>query len=104
MHVSPQTLVLLEQLRAKAKFSPEQLYPGAPDERARLRCEATVNRFLDEIRSLLSRDASREAIIASAKRALDEFAEEDTEEFEQADSYVGEAMRAIEIHDWADET
>ena len=78
------------------------MYPGAPDEEIRLRCEASVNRFLDDVLVLLARHASKEEILARAKEMLNSFAEEDTEEHEQADTYVGELMRSIGIDDWTD--
>jgi len=102
MRASPESLAAIRQLRAEKKFVEQSLYPGAPDEDIRLRCEAGVNRFLDEFVALLARDASKEELLSCAKAMLDSFAEEDTEEREQADTYVGEAMRAIGLDDWTD--
>jgi hypothetical protein len=102
MQATPQALAVIQQNRAAAKFVPEHLYPGAPNEETRIRCEAAVNRFLDEALILLARDASEEEVLASARRLLDTFAEEDTEEREQADTYVGEFMRTIGIDDSVD--
>jgi hypothetical protein len=102
MQATPQALAAIRQLRATKKFLPENLYPGAPDEQIRTRCEAAVNRYLDETLLLLNRDASRDEIFARTKRMLDDFADEDTEEREQADTYIGEAMRALGIDDWTD--
>ena len=61
-----------------------------------------MNRFLDDVLALLQRDASRDEILARAKEMLDGFYEEDTEEHEQAGTYVGELMRSIGIDDWTD--
>jgi hypothetical protein len=102
MKATPQAIAAIRQLRASEKFIPENLYPGAPDEEIRARCEATVNKYLDETLLLVAGDASKDEILARAKRLLDEFAYEDTEEREQADTYIGEAMRALEIDDWTD--
>ena len=102
MHTSPESLAALRQLRAEKKFVEQELYPGAPDEEIRLRCEAAVNRFLDEFVALLARDASKNQLLSCAKALLDSFAEEDTEELEQTDTYIGEAMRAVGIEDWTD--
>src|SRR5207253_4132636 len=63
-------------------------------------CSSDLNRFLDEFVALLTRDASKEELLSCAKVMLDSFAEEDTEEREQADTYVGEVMRAIGLDDW----
>lgn len=102
MHASPESLTAIRRLRIEKKFVEESFYPGAPDEGIRLRCEAGVNRFLDEFMALLERNASKEELLSCAKNMLDSFAEEDTEEKEQADTYVGEVMRAIRLHDWTD--
>jgi len=102
MRASPESLAAIRQLRAEKKFVEQSLYPGAPDEDIRLRCEASVNRFLDAFVTLLARDASKEELLSCAKAMLDSFAEEDTEEREQADTYVGEVMRAIGLDDWTD--
>ena len=102
MNTTPESLAAIRKLRADKKFVAESMYPGGPDEEIRLRCEASVDRFLDDILVLLARDASKEEILARAKEMLNEFSEEDTEEHEQADTYVGELMRAIGIDDWTD--
>jgi len=100
MQTSPESLATLRTLRAKRKFVEDGLYPGAPDEDIRLRCEARINQLLDEFLALLARGASREQLLSCAKVALDRFSEEDTEELEQADTYVAEVMRAVGIRDW----
>ncbi len=102
MRATPESLAAIRQLCAEKKFVEQSLYPGAPDEDIRLRCEAIVNRFLDEFVVLLTRDASKEELLSCAKAMLDSFAEEDTEEREQADFYVGETMRTIGLDDWTD--
>lgn len=102
MNTTPQSLAAIQKLRTKKKFIAESMYPGAPDEEIRVRCESSVNLFLNDVLALLARDASKDEILARAKEMLDSFAEEDTEEHEQADTYVGELMRAIGIDDWTD--
>jgi hypothetical protein len=102
MRASPESLVAIRQLRSEEKFVEQSFYPGAPDEDIRLRCEASVNRFLDEFVVLLGREASKEELLSCAKDMLDSFSKEDTEEREQADTYIGEVMRAIGLDDWTD--
>ena len=102
MNTTSESLASIRKLRADKKFVAKSMYPGAPDEKIRLRCEASVNRLLDDVLVLLARDASKDVIFGRAKEMLDEFSEEDTEEHEQADTYVGELMRAIGIDDWTD--
>ena len=98
MHTIPESLAAIRKLRADKKFVAVSLCPGAPDEDIRLRCEASVNRFLGDVSALLARDASRDEILARPKEMLNEF----SEEHELADTYVGEFMRAIGIDDWTD--
>lgn len=102
MHSSPESLAAIRLIRTEKKFVEQDMYPGAPDEDIRLRCESVVNRFLDEFVALLARDASKEQLLFCSKAMLDSFAEEDTEEREQADTYLGEVMRAVGIEDWTD--
>ena len=102
MNNTPESLVELRKLRAETKFVEANLYPGAPDENTRMRCEAVVNLLIDDVLALLGRDASKDEVLTRAKQALDSFSMEDTEERERADDYVADLMRAIGIDDWTD--
>ena len=102
MTTSTESLAAIRQLRADKKFAAVSLYPGAPNEDIRLRCESKVNQFLDGILALLAHDASKEEILSRAKDMLDSFSKEDTEEQERVDDYVGEIMRIIGLDDWTD--
>jgi len=102
MQASPQALAAIRNLRNEKKFVPTDYYPGAPDEDIRERCEAWVNRFIDEVSDLLAHDSPKGDIFFRARTLCDAFSEEDTEEREHVGDYLGEVMRAIEIHDWTD--
>ena len=100
MNPTPEVFSTLQALRDNKKFVEERFYPGAPSEEIRLRCEARVNRFLDEVIAVLQRGAKKEEFFASARALEDSFDAEDTEEREKADDYVGEAMRSLGLDDW----
>lgn len=102
MRTTPESLQVLRDLRAVKKFVEEDFYPGAPDEDTRLRCQAWVDHMIDDVLSLLGRDASKEEILARAKTTIDSFAEEDTEDREKVGDYIGGMMRAIGLDDWTD--
>ena len=102
MNITPESLVEIRKLRIEKKFLAVGLYPGVPDEDTRLRCEASVNLLIDDVLALLERGALRDEILSRAKQALDFFSEEDTEEHERADDYVGDLMRGMGIDDWTD--
>jgi hypothetical protein len=102
MNISPESLIAIRKLRIEKKFVTLKFYPGAPDEDTRVRCEDSVNQFLDTVVALLERGASKEQILTRAKETLDLFSREDTEERERADDYVGVVMRSIGIDDWTD--
>ncbi len=102
MRTTPESLQILRDFRAEKKFVEEDFYPGAPDEDIRLRCQARVDQMMDDVLSLLGRDASKEEILACAQTTIDSFEEEDTEEREKVEDYIGEMMRAIGLDDWTD--
>ena len=102
MNTTRESLIEIRKLRAERKFIAAGLYPGAPDEDTRLRCESIVNLLVDDVLVLLERGATRDEILSRAKQTLDSFSEEDTEEYERSGDYVGDLMRAIGIDDWTD--
>jgi len=102
INITPQAFASLQGLRDKKKFVAERFYPGAPTEEIRLRCEASVNGFLDEVLAVLGRGAKKEDLFECTRRLHASFDEEDTEEREKVDDYVGEMMRTIGMDDWTD--
>ena len=102
INVTPQAFATLQDLRDKKKFVAERFYPGAPTEEIRLRCETTVNGFLDEVLDVLRRGVQKEDLFECTRKLHASFDEEDTEEREKVDDYVGETMRTIGVDDWTD--
>lgn len=100
--VSEATFSHLEFLRRQTKFTAEHSYPGAPTEEIRLACERRVNDYLQETIVALRKGIEREELFERARALNRSFAEEDTEEAERVDDYIGETMRAIGIEDWMD--
>ena len=84
-------------MREEKKFVEEGVYPGAPTEEIRSRCEARVNRFLDEVQAILSGSGKKEDAVRRARVLEDSFAGEDTEEREKVGDYIGEVMRLLRI-------
>jgi|ERR1022692_493946 hypothetical protein len=102
IHITPQAFAALQGLRDKKKFVAERFYPGAPTEEIRLRCEASMNGFLDEVLSALQRGANKLELFEHTKKLHASFAQDDTEEREKVDDYVGEMMRTIGVDDWTE--
>ena len=102
MNTTPESLAVIQKLRAEKKFVEEDFYPGACDEDTRQRCQTRVDELLDDTLALLGRDASKEEIPARSKTTIDLFEEEETEEREKVGDYIGEMMRAIGLDDWTD--
>jgi hypothetical protein len=100
--ITPETLAGLETFRDSKKFTEEDFYPGAPTEDIRATCEARVNAFIQDVISLLSSGTGREEIFSCGRALIELFEEEDTEEREKVDDYIGEAMNIIGIKDWTD--
>jgi Domain of unknown function (DUF4844) len=102
MKITQMSVESLKSLRSETKFVAETFYPGAPDEETRLRCQALTDRLIDDILLMLDTAASREDLLARAKETIDSFEEEDTEEREKVEDYLGEIMQSIGIDDWTD--
>ena len=100
--ITPEVLNQLQHLRLKKKFTEEHFYPGAPSEGIRIECERRVNDFLRDVIGSLERGTERDDVFARAKALSETFAEEDTEERERADDYIGETMRIIGLDDWTE--
>lgn len=98
--ITPDLVARLRRLQGEKKFVEERYYPGAPSEEIRSKCERRVNVFLGETIQMLEAGTEREALFVQARALSRAFDEEDTEEREKADDYIGEAMRIVGIEDW----
>lgn len=99
---TPEASATLQRLRSEKKFTKEEFYPGAPTEEIRLRSEDRVNRLIEDVASLLRRGGSKDELFKQVAALHASFAEDDTEEREKVDDYVGEMMSALGIEDWTD--
>ena len=102
LRLTPEMSATLRELRNEKKFVESDFYPGAPTDEIRLRCEASVNRFIDEVLEILRLSGKKEELFRKVKALYVSFEDDDTEEREKVDDYVGEAMRAIGVDDWID--
>ena len=102
MKITSESLQSLHRLRLEKKFIAEDFYPGAPDEDTRLRCQSLTDQLIDDLLLLLGAATSKEEILTRARQTIASFEDEDTEEREKVDDYLGEIMQAIEITDWTD--
>ena len=99
---TPEIVSELKALQASEKFTEEDFYPGAPTEEIRSSCEGRVNDFIGDVLALLAAEADREDIFSRARVLTQTFEEEDTEEREKVDDYIGETMALLGIEDWTD--
>lgn len=100
--ITSDILARLQHLQHERKFAETEFYPGAVTEEIRLECERRVNVFLADLIILLQGGTSREDLFVQARVLIETFAEEDTEEREQVDNYIGEAMGIIGLEDWTE--
>jgi hypothetical protein len=61
-----------------------------------------VNDFLTDAIRLIAEGAERDDLFARAKALSLAFSQEDTEEREKVDDYIGETMRIIGLVDWSE--
>jgi hypothetical protein len=100
--ITPEAIFRLQSLQQEEKFSEETYYPGAPTAEIRLSCERRVNEFLGDVIALLQSGTQSDALFGRAKVLIETFEEEDTEEREKVDDYIGETMLIVGIEDWTE--
>jgi len=100
LSITPDALERLGQLQQERKFTEEEYYPGAPTEQIRSECEHRVNVFLSDVVRSLRSGTDRHDIFTRARRLIEAFGEDDTEEREKVGDYIAEAMRIIGLTDW----
>ncbi len=99
---TPKIVSELSALQASEKFTEEDYYPGAPNEEIRSSCEGRVNDFIRDVLALVVAGTDREEIFSRARVLIETFEEEDTEEREKVDDYIGETLALLGIEDWTD--
>jgi hypothetical protein len=87
MSQSEEVVRALEALKAERKFDAEALYPGAPNEAVRLRCEGRVNDWLAALIQGAPQSLAPERVLAHLRALLTPFDDEDTEERERVGAY-----------------
>jgi hypothetical protein len=89
----------LEHLRSRPKFGPDPIlmYPGAPSEEVRVRCETALNRLVDEIIRGLPSNPSESFVRERFRALLSRVEGEDSEERDRVLSYLEEIMEILGI-------
>ncbi len=89
----------LQNLRSESKFAEfsPTLYPGAPTEVVRVRCERALNRYLEDLLDLTSRPWSKQLVMNRTRTLLVEFQSEDSEERDRLLDYLEETLEAVGI-------
>jgi len=95
--VTDATLAELREFRAEAKFRTDlgALYPGAPDEVVRIRCESRLNGLLDRLIGGLLQNRNADYVSKEFASTLPLFDEEDSEERDRVALYLEHVMEII---------
>jgi hypothetical protein len=103
IHIGASKLNEISELRALRKFEPdtERHYPGAPSALVRLEAQVAIDDALSEIISLGEGEFRKAQVIAIVKRHLRSMKNFDTEEREQACSYLAHALRILGVENSA---
>jgi Domain of unknown function (DUF4844) len=87
----------LAQFIAKKKFIEERFYPGATNERDRVRYEAKVNELAGQLEKLGPAEQTKAAVLALFRPTMLEFEEADSEERDRFLQYLEELMDIFSI-------
>jgi len=82
----------LTALKGERKFDALIMYPGAPNEEIRVRCESSVNELLDTLVRGLPERPDTAFVLSAFNSFLNNFNGEDTEEKERACGYCEQVM------------
>jgi Domain of unknown function (DUF4844) len=82
----------LTQFIAKKKFIEERFYPGATNERDRVRYEAKVNELAGQLEKLGIAEQTKAAVLALFRPTMVEFEDADSEERDRFLQYLEELM------------
>ena len=84
-------------LKVEKKFEAHILYPGAPNEQIRIKCEALINNLIDTLINDLSSQPKQAFVLMKFKIHLENFNGEDTEEKERVCEYCEQIMEILGI-------
>jgi len=84
----------LREFRAEPKFHQDMqtLYPGAPDEEVRSRCERQLNALIDRLIAALPAHAAKQYVLEEFRATLTAFQSEDSEECDRLMLYMEQVM------------
>jgi hypothetical protein len=97
--ITGSTLVELRAFRAEPKFQEDAavVYPGAPDEIIRVRCESTLNGLVDRLIAGLPQNPTKAYVLGEFRATLEHFAAEDSEERDRVALYLERVMDIVGI-------
>ena len=84
----------LRDLRAEPKFHEDMqtLYPGAPNEEVRSRCEHQLNALIDRLIAGLPAHTAKQYVLEEFRTTLTAFQSEDSEECDRLLRYMEQVM------------
>lgn len=89
--------VALRAFIGKRKFLAEVLYPGAPNEATRERCQAVIDAFAERLVPFAGAPVDQRLFVNELTQTMVDFGPADSEERERAASYVEEVMDILEV-------
>ena len=94
LSINEATLQRLRHLRAEPKFHEDvpTLYPGAPNDEVRSRCERQLNALIDRLTAGLPTHAVKQYVLGEFRTTLTAFESEDSEECDRLLHYMEEIM------------
>ena len=95
LNISPQKINDLNKLRQQTKFTKQNDYPGAPDERIRTVSEQHINSLLDRLITGLPLAPRKSFVLQHFKITLTALHDYDSEERDQAAQYLDEIMTIV---------
>jgi hypothetical protein len=87
----------LAALKGERKFDAHVMYPGAPSEEVRARCESLVNELIETLMRGLPKQPDTSFVVSVFKSHLDRLGSEDTEEKERTCGYCENIMDILGI-------
>jgi Domain of unknown function (DUF4844) len=99
LHSNEATMRRLRHFRAEPKFYEDvpTLYPGAPNEEVRSRCEHQLNALIDRLIAGLPTNAAKPYVLEEFRTTLSAFRSEDSEECDRLLHYMELIMDITEI-------
>jgi membrane glycosyltransferase len=102
--VTPEVLQRLHSLQSERKFGPDSVtfYPGAVNERERLRAQEAVDSTIQVLITELPEHPQRSTVLRAMKAALAKFDTPESEERDQVLAYLTKVMEICSVHSSAE--